>query len=984
MVEPVLPDDIVQWMRQNNWGMHHLEWHTTRQWDRLDQASRSWAARRGWRRAKVQEGEPGNGFEFLAMHRVMLELLREAFPKQADLSKGWASPPTRPDDPDDPLPHGGMTPVPKNYLDAITKLQKTPGSFSSDDDIGLYIETRARPTPGQPFAVSSDPSTGIHNFLHNRFSDDGSPVDMGNPLINLENARFWRLHGWIDQCWTDYHAAEGFSPTNANLRAAIDAEKAHLMAHAAHAGMVAAAPPMAAGADPIPATILNPFRESPAAQFRRLMATTVRIETPDELRDFCQAAVRLELFTLPLYLAAMWSIKPGMAPKPYGEIKTVALQEMLHMALMCNLLIAIGRKPKINGAEVVPIYPDVLPGIIDSDVYSIEALSRSQLKKFLAIEQPQHDAIPPDATAGPAPAPPPVAKTIGDFYDLISDALARLSPKISTNGKLITAGQRVADFSDGSSLFVIREIGDPARPEPETALYAVKLIKEQGEGTQLARGAVDFDGQLAHYYRFQQIDLGIRFDQQPDLKFKPVPDPSYGLPAPDAIFPMAQVPPKGYPGVKVVEDFDRVYSDMLDKLQEAWETDSDAALTDAIGLMSALRGKAQAAMRQGSFGPDFRYLPRAARRGRRGPRTWAHRRSTRLRPDQADPGRRGAGTGGRWSRGLLAEAEPRPVRRQVDFRTEAARRPCRRDVRPRRVEPRQGSGGQRALRLRPVAGARGGGDREDAAGVPAGPSGPDCGDPGLDQGRLPGPTRVRQRPHPAAQRIGRGPSRPRPAHQLLARLRRLGHVPRDGRRPAGHRHLLRRRRRLVRRSTRREPGARLGRRGRRRGGPQRARPARGAPATDRDSPLRPARAATHRARLVRAVRERLAPGRPEPAARPPASDERGGHVVLLVGLRRRLPQGGFADIGLRFRPHPGRILAGHGPCRPPRPAQRRRAQAQPLQSGRFHRRRRGKEGHARPRAATRGRRPAIPSRTALPRERLGELTPPGLWTRPAA
>ncbi|MGO9469320.1 MAG: ferritin-like domain-containing protein [Isosphaeraceae bacterium] len=605
MPDLALPDEIVQWIRQQNWGKHHLKWHTTRQWDRLDPASRDWAVRQGWRRAAHQEGADENGFDFLMMHRAMVELLRAQFPGQSALFEGWKTPPVKPDDPNDPLPNGASTPMPKVYVDAIKKLDKTPEAFASQDELGRFIETRARPTPPDPFATSTDKGSGIHNFLHNRFSDDSSPIDLGNPLVNLENARFWRLHGWIDGRWSAYRKAKGLLDIDPTYQARLADEKMHMTAHVAHHAMSSAGPALA-GSEPVPATILHPFRESPAAQFQRLMSAP-RIGTPDDLRDFLQGALRLELFTIPLYLAAWWSIRPGKAPKPAGELRTVALQEMLHMGLACNLLVAVGGKPTVNGAGVAPLYPDVIPGIIDSAVYSIEALSRPQLKKFLAIEMPQGGAIPPDAVAGPSLGP--VAKTIGDFYDMISEALVRLGPQISNNGALVAAGQRAADLGEAGSLFVIRQIGDPANPAPDSALYAIKLIKEQGEGTDKTRGAVDFDGELAHFYRFQQIDLGIRFDRQADGKFAPVPDPSYQVPPADAIFPMAQVPPGGYPGVAAVDDFDRAYSGMLDKLQEAWAKDSDDALSDAISLMFTLGGKARKAMGQGTYGPDFRYLP---------------------------------------------------------------------------------------------------------------------------------------------------------------------------------------------------------------------------------------------------------------------------------------------------------------------------------------------------------------------------------------
>src|SRR5690242_11056352 len=109
MADSPLPDEVRMWMRMRNWGMHHLEWHTERQWDRLPPSAIAWAQQQGWRRAQRQEGSPGNGFDFLLMHRAMIQLLREAFPQHADLFQGWANVPTNPTDPADPLPHGQTT-----------------------------------------------------------------------------------------------------------------------------------------------------------------------------------------------------------------------------------------------------------------------------------------------------------------------------------------------------------------------------------------------------------------------------------------------------------------------------------------------------------------------------------------------------------------------------------------------------------------------------------------------------------------------------------------------------------------------------------------------------------------------------------------------------------------------------------------------------------------------------------------------------------
>jgi hypothetical protein len=54
-----------------------------------------------------------------------------------------------------------------------------------------------------------------------------------------------------------------------------------------------------------------------------------------------QGAVSLEFSTLPPYLSALWSVKDDLSPVA-KSIREIAQEEMLHMALACNMLSAIG------------------------------------------------------------------------------------------------------------------------------------------------------------------------------------------------------------------------------------------------------------------------------------------------------------------------------------------------------------------------------------------------------------------------------------------------------------------------------------------------------------------------------------------------------------------------------------------------------------------------------------------------------------------
>lgn len=239
MPDTRIPDDVVTWISARNWGDHHDEWHSVRRWDiyhrfaELAEAGDNrftWAIdvvayirRRGWRRASAQEGTPGNGMEFLVMHRAMLELLVESLPQHSAIFEGWQTPPTNPIDPDDPV-EGGAAFSP-DFLSAISRIERDHAGFNTEDDYGTYIEASLRPTPTDPFATSSDPSTGIHNYLHGRWTDPESDINLGDPTVNIYNARFWSLHGWIDRMWRLFREAKGIEDTE---------EYQNMMAHHKH------------------------------------------------------------------------------------------------------------------------------------------------------------------------------------------------------------------------------------------------------------------------------------------------------------------------------------------------------------------------------------------------------------------------------------------------------------------------------------------------------------------------------------------------------------------------------------------------------------------------------------------------------------------------------------------------------------------------------------------------------------------------------
>lgn len=240
-VDQLLPEPIIQFERQLRWGCAHREWHEARQWDYISKdpdpkqvARFAYATQMKWTRAPEQEGEPGSGLDFLTMHRAMVATLRDRFPDNADLFKGWATVPTESTDAD-PLPPaadgGASTPFYNGMKQAIARVESDPTSFPSDDELGRFLETRHRPIAGKPFDQTHDLTTGLHTFIHTRFDDVRSPIHMELFTRNIENQTFFRFHGWIDRVWTQSRKARG-------LDDATDAAYGEAMNHACvHMGL---------------------------------------------------------------------------------------------------------------------------------------------------------------------------------------------------------------------------------------------------------------------------------------------------------------------------------------------------------------------------------------------------------------------------------------------------------------------------------------------------------------------------------------------------------------------------------------------------------------------------------------------------------------------------------------------------------------------------------------------------------------------------
>lgn len=312
---------------------------------------------------------------------------------------------------------------------------------------------------------------------------------------------------------------------------------------------------------------------------------------PLVLKQALQEAIQIEFMTIPPYLCALWSIKNEMDPVALS-IREIVQEEMLHLAIVCNMLAAIGEVPNLRGA--IPRYPSRLPGSLHPTVnLTLSGLSKASLETFMEIERPK-EIIQHGAHLAFLEAP-----TIGEFYERIGIAFRDLQPEIKTDSQI---GGPLTET-------IITTVQD--------AIAATDLIRRQGEGSKESPADTGLDD-LSHYYRFEELYVGQKLEYDAVSK-----EFFHGarIDWPD-VWPMEPVPAGGYQRADVSEEAyaltvnsDRLYSEMINFLHRAWDGGGQASFLRSIQTMFELQGPAKKLMeipisagRKGTLGPSFRYI----------------------------------------------------------------------------------------------------------------------------------------------------------------------------------------------------------------------------------------------------------------------------------------------------------------------------------------------------------------------------------------
>ena len=339
-----------------------------------------------------------------------------------------------------------------------------------------------------------------------------------------------------------------------------------------------------------------------------------------------QTAIELEHSTIPPYLVAYFTINDKTNAFAANTIRSVFMEEMLHMSLACQILNAVNGEPFIDHAKFVPEYPAQFNFKDREFDVGLIKFSKEAVETFMQIEKP--DDVPLNVKGEDIPNL--VDKidlgqsTIGEFYAVIKKQLIELTKEYGEEAVFNGDKNRQLDpaeyYGGGGGLIVVDSLA--------TALFAIDVIVEQGEGSNhsIWDGDATYFGQdkeVAHFFRFKEIYEGQLYQEGDCPKEKPTgPEVAVNWDAVQNMIddPKANQFPDSSTAREASEEFNQFYSQFLEQLHLSFNGEPHE-MRRAVGMMYQMKYLAQSLLntpvpgKEGKVaGPSFEYVPIKARK----------------------------------------------------------------------------------------------------------------------------------------------------------------------------------------------------------------------------------------------------------------------------------------------------------------------------------------------------------------------------------
>jgi hypothetical protein len=224
----------------------------------------------------------------------------------------------------------------------------------------------------------------------------------------------------------------------------------------------------------------------------------------------CQAA-EIEQLAMGQYLYAAFSLRtevgPGLTEEQLEAVErwrrvilSIAAEEMLHWAMVNNLLTAIGSAPYVTR----PNFPQRAKGYPPSVQFALLPFGEDALRHFVYFERGMGVDVddagafehvgegPPPMSASELQPRPQDFATQGELYRSLGDGLRNLVDRLGEDGLFIGPpwAQAAPDSFGWKQLVPVRDL--------DSALAVLETIVEQGEGA-----TRDVEG--SHFGRFQAV-----------------------------------------------------------------------------------------------------------------------------------------------------------------------------------------------------------------------------------------------------------------------------------------------------------------------------------------------------------------------------------------------------------------------------------------------------------------------------------------------
>lgn len=255
--------------------------------------------------------------------------------------------------------------------------------------------------------------------------------------------------------------------------------------------------------------------------------TKLVVEHREHLWNLLIQAAQVEHLIMCQYLYASFSLKTDAdegltaeqaeATGRWHKLLTgIAVEEMLHLALVANVMTAIGAAPMLSRPNF-PRHSEYLPSGVQ---FALLPFGDASLTHFLYLERPEGmermdaegfvPAAPPPDLVAPGEVMPRMQEfsTVGHLYRGIEDGLIHLAERIGERALFVgpSRAQATAELFRWPQLIAVTDLA--------SARAAIDEIIEQGEG---ARG----DWRPAHYGRFLGIWEEYSRLREQDRAFEP-------------------------------------------------------------------------------------------------------------------------------------------------------------------------------------------------------------------------------------------------------------------------------------------------------------------------------------------------------------------------------------------------------------------------------------------------------------------------------